>query len=547
MYNNTISDRTKVFFQQRDNSMTNNTLSAPVGRSPREGNGDDVKNAPDDVDMLRRMLRANGLMVAETGAFEPGLLKAIEAAQKKAGIKVPDGVIDPIGKTADWLRPKFLRAEAERASEDARVRDLKLVEMTLQGEKLVILQKEHQKLVEATLDRLIRYCKSVCASHEAAQTHYRHYLDVATMERGLANAVMQAVIVKTFSVKWPDERASHAAIRATGALERAMTQRSLQGLMDTLPAAEQAISDFQFEMNRFSREFQGGAEMTGIVTGITATACFAVVGVLASAVLVAPAVGLTMAQASVASGAGVGVLSSMSKELGSHAAGMDVSVAGSVGRVVVDGIIGAVGGWVTEKVPVGFVDDMAKSAAMRFGAQFPGVAMPQVKLFFMNYFQGAGSETIKASITESVGIVGKMAKEQRMPTQKDFAAAVDGVLIAALSGGVMKNLGSFGKTFETDADLYVGRDMVPDMLKKLLGPGVLSDTQTRKLTVDAVNAVSGEVAKVGWGVVLEGAGDASVGTMTRLALDAVGRNAQIRKSLEVELERALKKAKIPLK
>ncbi len=237
--------------------MASDTLSAPVGRSPRDGNGDDVRNHPADVDMLRRMLRANGLMVAETGGVEPGLLKAIEAAQKKAGIKLPDGVVDPVGKTADWLQPKFARAEAEAKSEDARVRDLKLVEMTLQGEKLVILQKEHQKLVDLTLDRLIRFCKSVCATHEAAQTHYRHYLDVATMERGLANAVVQAVIVKTFSVKWPDERTSHAAIRATGALERAMTQRNLQGLMDTLPAAEQAISDFQYEVNRFSRSCSG--------------------------------------------------------------------------------------------------------------------------------------------------------------------------------------------------------------------------------------------------------------------------------------------------
>jgi hypothetical protein len=238
------------------------------------------------------------------------------------------------------------------------------------------------------------------------------------------------------------------------------------------------------------------------------------------------------------------MLSSLSKELGSQAAGMDVSFAGSVGRVVLDGIIGAVGGWVTEKVPLGFVDSMAKSAAMKFGAYFPGVGAPKVKLFFMTYLQGSGSDTIKTSITESIGIVGKMVKEQRTPTQQDFEDAVQAVLIAALSGGVMKNLGSFGKTFETEADLYVGRDMVPDMLKRLAGPGVLSDKQTRRLTVDAVNAVSGEVAKAGWGAVLQGAkGDEAPATLTRLALDAVARDRTVATLLEKELEKALRKLK----
>ena len=507
-----------------------------------------VGNNPADVDMLRRMLRANGLMVAETGAVEPGLLKAIEAAQKKAGIKVPDGVVDPKGKTADYLRPKYLRAEAERESDAARVLALKLVEVTLQGEKLLILQKEHEKLVDATLDRLIRYCTTLCRCNEVAQDTYQHYLDVAQLERGLANAVVQAVIVRTFSVKMPDQRAAGAAIRATAALERAMTRRSLQALMDTMPAAEQAVSDFQYEVQRFLREFSGAAEFTGNVTALTSSACFAVVGALLTVGLAVPAVGMTVAQATAASGSTVGILGGMSKELGAQAAGMDVTVAGSVSRVVLDGIIGAVGGWVTAKIPLGFVDDMAKSAAMKFGAYFPGVGAPQVKLFFLTYLQGSGSDTIKSSITESIGIVGKLVKEQRTPTQKDFDDAVQSVLIAALSGGLMKNLGTFGKNFETDADLYVGRDMVPDVLKKLVGPGVLSDKQTRKLTVEAVNAVSGEVLKVGWGAVLEGArGDEAPAAMSKLALVAVSRSREIQQKIEAELVKALKKAKIPLK
>jgi hypothetical protein len=520
--------------------MQTDTLTAPVGR--------DVKNAPEDVDLARRMLRANGFMVAEFGPVDGGFLKALEAAQKKAGIRTPDGVLDPLGRTAQSLRQKFLKAEAEREDEEARLRALKLVEVTLEGERLVVLQKEHEKLVDVTLDRLERHATLLIRCNTVAQETYRHYLDVAMLERGLANAVVQAVIVRAFSVEMPDGRKASEAIRASGALERAILKRSLQAYMDVLPAAEQAISDFEFEVQRFLREFGGAAHFTGTATAVTSAACFAVVGALATAALTAPAVGMTMAKATAMSGAGVGALSSLSKELGAHAAGMDVSVAGSVGRVVLDGIIGAVGGWVTEKIPLGFVDTLAKSAAMRFGAFFPGVGAPQVKLFFVTYLQGAGADTIKTAVTEAIGILGKSIKEQRVPTQKDFEDAVQAVLLAALSGGVMKNLGSFGKNFEADAELYVGREVVPDLLKRLVGPGVLSDRQTRKLTVDTVNAVSGEVVKAGWGVVLEGAkGDEAPAELSKLAIAAFSRDRVLQAQIEAELVKALKKAKIPLK
>jgi signal recognition particle subunit SEC65 len=525
--------------------MSNDKLSAPVGRSPRHGNGEEVRNNADDVDLLRRMLRANGLMVAETGAVEGGLLKAIEAAQKKAGIKNPDGVVDPVGKTADWLRPKFVAAEKALAKEQEEVQRLKMVELTLEGQKLTILQKEHDKLISDTLDRLERYVKTIIRQDEMAQYNYRHYLDVLTLQKGLANMVVHAVILKAYSVETPDAGVANRSARAAMALQRAMNKRSLDALIETLPEAEAAINAFCDEMGRFLREFGESADSFGFYCKLTSDSCFAVAGALASAALAAPAAGWTMARAMAVSNAGVSALSSMSKELGAHASGQDVTLAGSLGRIAVDTTFSIFTSWLTNKIPASFLEGTAKYLGMRFAAQFPGIAAPQVKMFFFNYLSGSGTEVVKAAISETVSLLGKSVKKWEAPSQKDFDEAYQNVLVALISGGLMKNMGGFFKNWETDADLYVSRKVIPDLLKQEVKPGSLTDKQTRKLIGDVTQAVSGEVSKAGIGVVVEAAtGNESAKELSDIAIRGIAKDRTIEALVIKEIEKALKKLKL---
>ena len=64
--------------------MANQKLKAPVGLSPRQSDGDAVKNNPDDVEFVRKMLVANGFKALPVHTkMDGGLLKAITAFQKK--------------------------------------------------------------------------------------------------------------------------------------------------------------------------------------------------------------------------------------------------------------------------------------------------------------------------------------------------------------------------------------------------------------------------------------------------------------------------------
>jgi hypothetical protein len=58
-------------------------LSAPVGLSPRQGEGAKVANKKPDVIIVQEMLRASGLNVSVDGGVNAGLLKAILAYQIK--------------------------------------------------------------------------------------------------------------------------------------------------------------------------------------------------------------------------------------------------------------------------------------------------------------------------------------------------------------------------------------------------------------------------------------------------------------------------------
>lgn len=536
--------------------MTESMLTAPVGRTPRPTSGDEVLNRPEDVDLLRRMLRANGFMVAEFGAVEPGLLKAIEAAQKKAGIKAPDGVIDPDGKTAGWLRPKFLKAEAARLDDEARLRAMTFVELKMRGERLIIEEREHQKLVDVTLARLEKYIINTMVRHfERLESLRREQLEVAMMERGFFKAIGQAVVINVYSVEEPDDRLLRDASRAVWAVQKALMQRDLGALAELLPQADAAVNAFSDEMSRYYRDFGGSAEHFSKVCGLTSTVSFGLIGVLAAPALVpggalAAKLGVVMtpAQALVSSGAAVGMLSSMSKELGEHASGSDVTLAGSVWRVATDTVIGAATGWVGAKLPVGYVEPMAKAAAARFAGVVPKHAAPYMQGFLTTYLTGSGSDGIKSVVTESIGIVGKMAKDGRTPTAADFIEAGEAILFTFLTGGLMKRLSDLGDKAVADVDRYVAKELIPGKLERMLLRGSVNDKAVRKAVTDSCNAVSGEGLKFIWKTVLENAkGDESVADMQRMGLAALAKDRAFDNLVESELEKALKKAKVPLR
>lgn len=128
--------------------------------------------------------------------------------------------------------------------------------------------------------------KSLLRNHENALETYEHYLDVAQMKDGVLNAVAQVIIIKAGSVKMPNNKLCLKSISASGKLERAIMTGDLKLINDALPEAEKAINAFSNDLLRFLKEFTGSAQTTATVLMVSSAACFAVVGALATPVLV---------------------------------------------------------------------------------------------------------------------------------------------------------------------------------------------------------------------------------------------------------------------
>ncbi|MEX0969083.1 MAG: hypothetical protein WD046_01410 [Paracoccaceae bacterium] len=519
--------------------MSKNKLKAPVGLSPRQSPGDAVRNNPDDVEFLRKMLVANGMKSLPVHTkMDSGLLKAIADYQKKIGIKKPDQVVDPGGRTEKAGLPKLLAAEKEADK-------LKMVKVKYRGKELLVTEEDHKKLVQDVFKQLDNYIKSLIKSHEINVKTYESYLDTAQLKDGILNAVAQAIIMKAGGVKLPKVSYVTDSIKATGALQRAQMQRNIEALDTALPEAEKAINKLSSEMLKFLKDFTGSAQTTGTVLMVSSAVCFAVVGALATPVIVT-GTGMSLAAATVTSGASVGVLSSASQELGKHASGQKVTLWDSVQAVVVDGTIGGLTAGIGSKIPLGFVDDMAKGLAPKIAAKVPFMTSAQATKFISNYLAGSGQEVIKTAVSEGVKVVGKIAKTGKAPTEKDFKEAVQAVLFSALAGGLLKNLGGFQKKWAYKYKDTLQGKILPDALAKLTKNNEIPKVIKAKMYAEVMNKVSEEVMKVGFNEVLnEATGSENEAKMIDMAEKALLKDRKIQSLVEAELKKSAKKHKIP--
>ncbi|MCR8722949.1 hypothetical protein [Frigidibacter sp. ROC022] len=515
-------------------------LSAPVGMSPRKGEGAPVKNAPKDVETLRLALRANKLMVPEGQKVDAGLIKAINAAQTKAGFKNPDSVVDPDGKTWKWLAPKYEAAEKAAAK-------VTLYKVVYRDKECMLTKSQLDKLRAEVFGNLQGYLKSLLSSHKTNMRIYQDYLDTAMLKDGYLNAVTQVIIIKAGGVKMPDNKKALDAIKAAGALERAMASKDLEKLDKALPEAEKKINAFSADVARFLKEFTGSAQTTGDVLSVTSAVCFGIVGALATPALVT-GLGVSALSATLISGGGVAVLQSASKELGKHASGQKVTLFDSVKAVVIDGTIGVATAGIASKLPLGFVGKMAKRVAPSVAKQLTGVGVAEVEKILVKYMTTTGEEVIKSACSEALALLGKTLKSGKAPTEKDLEDAVQKILVTLLTAGIGKRLGGFQKKWAMDNRKLLEGKIFPDVLKKIAKSNELPPVIKAKVWADVMSKVSGELMTTGTSKVIDKMkGDESADALSKLASKEIEKDAKIRKLIEVEMTRALKKQKVEVK
>lgn len=515
-------------------------LSAPVGLSPRKSDGAPVKNAPADVETLRLALRANGLMVAEGQKVDAGLLKAIDAAQKKAGIKTSDSVVDPGGRTWKFLAPKYEAAEKAAAK-------VPLYKVTYRNKECTLTQKQLDALRAEVFGNLERYMNSLLASHKTNMRIYQDYLDTARLKDGYLNAVAQVIIIRAGSVTMPDNRKATDAIAAAGGLNRAIISKDLEKLDVALPEAEKAINAFSADVSRFLKEFTGSAQTTADVLSVTSAVCFGVVGALATPVLVT-GLGVSALSATLAAGGGVAVLQSASQELGKHASGQKVTLFDSVKAVVVDGTIGVATAGIASKLPLGFVNTMAKRVAPSVAQKLAGVGVAEVEKLLVKYLTTTGQEVIKSACGEALALLGKTLKTGKPPTEKDLEDAVQKILVTLLTAGIGARLGSFQKKWAMDNRKLLEGKIFPDVLSRIAKSNELPNVIKAKVWSDVMAKVSDELMKTGTSKMIDQIkGDETADRMSQIAAREIEKDARIRKLIEVEMTRALKKQNIAVK
>ena len=512
-------------------------LKAPVGLSPRTSEGAPVKNQSADVILVRAMLESNKIgPLGVSGKMDAGLLKAIGRFQKKIGIKNPDQVIDPGERTFKALVPAHKKVLKDLAKEP-------LLEVKYRGKVIRCTKKEYDDVVKDIFKQLSGYTKSLLSNQKFTLKTYQEYLDTAMLKDGVLNAVAQVIIIKAGSVKMPDNRLATQSISAAGKLERAIISKDLKLLNTALPEAEKAINAFNNDLMRFLKEFTGSAQTTVTVLGVSSAACFAVVGVLATPVLIGA--GMSATGAAITGGAGVSILQTASQEIGKHASGQKVTVWDSVKSVAIDGTIGAMTAGIGKKLPLGWIDKLAKGIAPRLASKVPFMATKQLEKYISNYIAGSGQAVVTSALSEAVKTIGTMMKSGKAPTEKDFDKIIQNIVYAALLGGMVKNLGSFQKKWAyKNKELLTGK-LVPSRWDKIVKNNDIPNTLKAKLWAEVANKVSDTAIKAGYDEVLKTTnGDEATTKMLDAASKALQRDKKLEKLIDAEIQKALKKNKL---
>lgn len=520
-------------------------LKAPVGLAPRSSEGDPVRNNSQDVELVRKMLKANGLNVAPGNKVDAGLIKAIGAFQKKAGFKWPDKVVDPGGRTLKALTPKYEAALKQEAKPEAKEKPIPMKRVKWKGKDLLLTEKDYELVKADIFKKLDRYIKTVISRHDLNLRIYQDYLDTAQIKNGLLNAVSNALIMTWGGIKFPKSSVVTRSIKATGALDRAVKSKNLEMLNTALPEAEQAINEFSAEVERFLKEYIGSGNQVGTALMVTSATSFAVVGVMA-APAVATATGLTAGKAMLVSGASVSMLQSASQELGKHASGQKVTVWQSVKAVAIDGTIGLATAGIGNKVPVKYIEGLCKGLAPRLASKVPYLTVKQLEPFLVKYLAHSGAEVLKASMVAAVNEIGRTAKTGKVPTEKEFQAALENILFAALTAGALKKLGGFQKKWAYKNKEMLQGQIVPDRFAKLVKNNNVPNTIKAKLFADVANKVSEDAMKVGFLKAIEKSdGTPDEGKLIDIASKELARDKRIEKLIDAEIQKALKKHKVP--
>jgi hypothetical protein len=512
-------------------------LKAPVGdpKAVRAKGKPPAKNSPADVKVLRELLLVNGYGKPSTsGKVDAGLLQSIKFAEiHMGGGRDKDQVIDPDDMVFKELLKRYkLKKKQEKE---------KVFKFVVNGKDVFVDQKQYDRVKADIVKRMGRLGKAFRGQQEHNHSVWKEYNDVARLEKGLIKASVNATSSFLGGARSIDHKKISAQSAAISSFESAVSAKDLAKIYKTLPPAEKATRAAYVEVQRFLSAFTTGAGRGETTMTITSSAGFIVVGAMAGPMLVTGAA-LSTAQAAVAAGTGVAFLESSSKQLGRHISGEKVTAWGSAKEIMVDTIVGGLTAGIGAKLPVGFIDDVAKSMVTKVTRLLPRLSPKVAETVIRRYLAGGSAEMIKESCAQATKVCGNMIKSGKAPTSKDFQAAFIEVVFKGMTGGILKDLSKFETKIAVKTKETLTDQMVPKALSKYLKSDTISKLNRARINKGVLSKFTENMSKIAFSqVVSKTKADTAVGDMLKEAEKYLKADPSLQRKVDSTVLEILKK------
>ena len=526
--------------------MADPKLTAPVGLSPRVSDGKPVKNKPADVVLIRRMLGANGIgPLGTSGKMDTGLTKAIAVFQKKIGINYPDKVIDPGGRTAKAMKSKYAALLKKEAS-------VVMVKVTYQGTTVIVPEADAAALEKRILVAIKNISDKLAERDRKMAAIYDNIWDSVMLRNGFMAALGTGMLLDGMSGGWLTLLDSSKLKRSRGAvdkLNKLVNAKDIAAMQKQVPITDAAVLDFCNYTQQYLKEIGQSHSKVSSIIDRSKFVAYGVLGISAAPALVA--LGASAGAAAVVGGGGVAVFKTGMTQMEAWGAGKDkdVTYSAAIGGMIVEGTKGAALGFITSKIPPTFGDDMGSRLAKKFGLMVPAVSGKELQGLMSSYLAGAGAGLVTSAMAEAIGMLSKGVKTGKVPISKDVSDTVFKILSASIMGGMMKNLGGFHKQWVTNSKDVLKKSVLPDVLISLVNGGTkLTDEQKNEILTGTLTKVNEQAFNTGIAMVVKKAkGSESEKALMDMALKALKSDKVLKKMIQTEMRKMLKKNNIPLK
>lgn len=502
-----------------------------------------VPNRPDDVALVHEMLLANGFALSGTGKVNPLFVKCIKSVQKKIGIRNPDGVVDPGQDTFKALLPQYNKMLADiGAGERVLLKD---------GSKRILISKaDYDRLNAAVLTELKFFVRLLRDEWNACENLRKSWVDSVNGGKGVLTAIGAIVVMSagevSGSARLPDMKKWGKALKAINNADAAVKSGNLKKASAAFVAAEKAQSELFKEADRYNREMGRHAKSLGENLQLTTTAGWAVVGLMATPVLVGA--GIPVTAATVIGAAGTAYVSAYVDEVGKYLAGssggfIDAQINVNVAMVVAAGTAGI------SKVQLPFV----KSVAAKFAGPMSRATLGKIPVgacqkYIQNYLTSAGQTALSTAVTEVVSKSRKrMEKGDKFDYEKEIRESLEKVIRGVVLAPMFDSLGRFTQGFAVrNRDKYVELAIAENKtLTSLIKNNKLNSKELAQLKANVIVQVGTQVVdQVVPQVIDTSTGKESAAQLEKRGAAILKSDRNVQNIIEKAIQRELKRKNI---